>query len=917
MAETRIRNGESLEQVAGRTGTPVNELEINSGRPITGAKVKFGGDPASGRTLDGPKTVDAAERSIDVNVDAPSPQEFAAKNRAASTLGADRAKAGVQSVTPVGTLERPTPTRDTIATSPIAGFSDVRQPRGGFFEPDLVTPVQTTNLFNQLKSGQLDPRDLQTKKNITESERQALAIHSSFQGHKNLTGEELFQSIQNGTITPDPDNVLWNALYDGGAPTESQIEAFAKWEKLQDKTQDRQAFLKGELVEETVDDKLNKTQDELKGKEDAGDVPVDEAVDIVEEGVGSGDGGTSGDDFVITNEDLRGAADRLIGMINAKPLPASDFEANQRRLLGEFGINERNARISDMRQELIGLDENRRARTNAQKDKTLSMGVISGRIGEIEAQENERRTVLSDEIQAETDALNAAFNVSQSIQQAHGLDYNSSIKNYQTEFQNALAGINQLQSLSVEDRQRFAQKRTLENQRRDDARANMQVLYNNVGTGALSLEDLTPEQTTQIRQIEAQAGLPAGTFQTLKSIAPDSQIVGQGKQRVKEDGTIVYDYVMQDSDGKLSVKSVETGQDFSKMPADKAEQAKEIGDAAVAELRVALDSGNFRGQKLSDDERRVIELTLNEIDAAVQERGGLSEKEFENLQKEQSKTVTALNTRKNKLIDDIDKIRAEKTKTNQFGVMVQLSPAAKKAIDERIKSKQDQVDAIDEEIEGVKKKSKLIDLPDNFQSNTSDFFGNFGVITGPQGSPKWKAGLDIDLKIGDPVVSPVNGKIIAVEPGNNGGFGNRIKIQDTRGNEIWLSHLRNKGFAVEVGDAVSAGEVVGLGGNTGSVIRGPGGDGSHLDITILKSGREPNFSNKGANDSFFTAPEVDAYVRENYGSDVAFSDSILTGDRDTSQFELSNIVSEALSLLPQGGAVDTAEDFFSKLDSIE
>ena len=118
---------------------------------------------------------------------------------------------------------------------------------------------------------------------------------------------------------------------------------------------------------------------------------------------------------------------------------------------------------------------------------------------------------------------------------------------------------------------------------------------------------------------------------------------------------------------------------------------------------------------------------------------------------------------------------------------------------------------------------------------------SLGKITGLDGSPLWKWGLDIDLKKGDKVPTPVSGKVVFV--GNNGGFGQQVKIKTAQGNEVWLSHLDAPG--VKVGQTVSKGQVIGLGGNSGSTIPGKGGDGSHLDLTV-----------KLANGQFMPAREV-------------------------------------------------------------
>lgn len=112
-------------------------------------------------------------------------------------------------------------------------------------------------------------------------------------------------------------------------------------------------------------------------------------------------------------------------------------------------------------------------------------------------------------------------------------------------------------------------------------------------------------------------------------------------------------------------------------------------------------------------------------------------------------------------------------------------------------------------------------------SASTPYLSTLGSITGLNGSPLWKHGLDIDLKIGQPVRNAVGGTVIAVAP--NGGFGNQVKIRAADGTEYWYSHLQ-KG-TVKVGQHVPKGAIIGLGGNSGNTIPGKGGDGSHLDLT--------------------------------------------------------------------------------------
>jgi murein DD-endopeptidase MepM/ murein hydrolase activator NlpD len=119
----------------------------------------------------------------------------------------------------------------------------------------------------------------------------------------------------------------------------------------------------------------------------------------------------------------------------------------------------------------------------------------------------------------------------------------------------------------------------------------------------------------------------------------------------------------------------------------------------------------------------------------------------------------------------------------------------------------------------------------NTSASKTSYLNNYGAITGEDGSPYWKWGLDVDLKKGDPVFSPVSG--VVVQAGDKGdGFGNRVGIKTPQGNIVYLSHL--DGVDVKVGQSTSTNQMIGKGGNSGKTIAVGGGDGSHLDITVKK-----------------------------------------------------------------------------------
>jgi len=89
-----------------------------------------------------------------------------------------------------------------------------------------------------------------------------------------------------------------------------------------------------------------------------------------------------------------------------------------------------------------------------------------------------------------------------------------------------------------------------------------------------------------------------------------------------------------------------------------------------------------------------------------------------------------------------------------------------------------------------------------------------GLITSEFGWRKYRPhyGTDIDLEIGDTVVSAFDG-MVRIARGKVSGYGNVVIIRHDNGLETVYAHLSK--LLVEPGQPIKAGEILGLGGNTG------------------------------------------------------------------------------------------------------
>lgn len=115
----------------------------------------------------------------------------------------------------------------------------------------------------------------------------------------------------------------------------------------------------------------------------------------------------------------------------------------------------------------------------------------------------------------------------------------------------------------------------------------------------------------------------------------------------------------------------------------------------------------------------------------------------------------------------------------------------------------------------------------NFASPLQDpvITSNFGWRNG-----KNHHGIDLDLQVWDPVVASFDGMVrIAL---HHPGYGRVIVIRHYNGLETLYAHLHR--FKVKTGDIVEAGQVIGLGGNSGQ------STGSHLHYEVRFKGKPLN-----------------------------------------------------------------------------
>lgn len=120
-------------------------------------------------------------------------------------------------------------------------------------------------------------------------------------------------------------------------------------------------------------------------------------------------------------------------------------------------------------------------------------------------------------------------------------------------------------------------------------------------------------------------------------------------------------------------------------------------------------------------------------------------------------------------------------------------------------------------------------------------FGDRSAITNNHAQHRQRGsnGVDIDGRIGDPIETPADAKVLKVaENGPSGKYVILSHGRDAAGNEITSSYSHLNDFNVVPGQTLPAGSIIGAMGNTGRVSKGPGGDGSHLHWRVKVNGAD-------------------------------------------------------------------------------
>jgi len=204
----------------------------------------------------------------------------------------------------------------------------------------------------------------------------------------------------------------------------------------------------------------------------------------------------------------------------------------------ELGVGELETQLADADLQLAKLDADFASQVGEEEQRRVSMTQIRRRQSAVELDYNRKRRDLVAERKAVASKLDMKYGVVKMSMDLAGKDFEIAQDEYQFEMNKAI----QLTSLlrGVEQDQLSREEKTI-----DNARANLQVVWNMLSKGNLDIKSLPEASQLDIKKMETTGGYPIGLSSLITKVSEQKDILfhtktpdGKGELIYYKDGTM-------------------------------------------------------------------------------------------------------------------------------------------------------------------------------------------------------------------------------------------------------------------------------------------------------------------------------------------------------------------------------------------
>lgn len=215
-----------------------------------------------------------------------------------------------------------------------------------------------------------------------------------------------------------------------------------------------------------------------------------------------------------------------------------------------YGVTDLESQLNTLQSQAKQVTASLALQKTDEEGKPVAMNVIEGRESEETKQANQKLTEINNQISTLSGQLQTKYNTIDTLMKYTSQDYTNASAAYDKQFSNNIQLFNTVKGV---------QDSTLsqDEKAKDDARANLQIIYNTLTSGGGSLSTISDAEKANITKLELQAGLPQGFYQALVNKNPKADILSTTTR--DNNGTKYADVIMRNQDGSLSTKTITLG----------------------------------------------------------------------------------------------------------------------------------------------------------------------------------------------------------------------------------------------------------------------------------------------------------------------------------------------------------------------
>jgi|GEM_PF-5019502 hypothetical protein len=281
--------------------------------------------------------------------------------------------------------------------------------------------------------------------------------------------------------------------------------------------------------------------------------------------------------------------------ITAEKPAALDLEKDYTELLQKSGVDDLESSINDLTVQEDDLAAAYESVVGNLRDSGVAQSIISGKSSQAQRNYQEQLSLVSNRKKQLTDQLNTKYSVIDKIMSYKKTSYDEAKDDYNQQFSNQISMINIAKGIDSE-------ANSEEQQMQDNARANANIVYNAISSGAADPSEWDDAQTAQISKLELTAGLPIGFYKSISLKNPKANILSTST-RTTDSGDKYADVIMQGDDGRPTVQSVYLGKEKTTGTTDYEKDQKIISNFKASLTNTKLY--NYRAE--SDGEYRTRE----------------------------------------------------------------------------------------------------------------------------------------------------------------------------------------------------------------------------------------------------------------------------------------------------------------------